>query len=185
VRAIHRPTRPGPATITVEAGYATLEFRRFLRHSPSEIWEALTKPELIRQWFLTEVRAQERVGGKIDLETGPDRVHATGRIRAWDPPRLYEYEWNTSDKNHPFPGERSVIRWELTPRGEGTLLVLTHRDLTTRTARVFGHGIPAFLDRLEALLDGRPLGDREPRFGTLRGSVLKARGPDKGGQPSE
>lgn len=167
MRTIPHPPRRRSTTASVHAGFATLVFRRFFRHPPEDIWEAITNPEMVQQWFLTKVEHPGRVGGRIDLTTGPRSVRATGRILAWEPPRLYEYEWNTSEKNHPFPGEHSVIRWELIRREGGTSVVLTHRDLTKRTARVFGHGIPAFLDRMRALLDGRPLPDWERRVAEL------------------
>jgi uncharacterized protein YndB with AHSA1/START domain len=135
------------------------------------VWEAITNPELVQQWFLTKVEVVKRPGGRIKLETGPEHVQAAGRILAWEPPRLFEYEWNTSERTRLFPGERSVIRWELTARDEGTFLVLTHRDLTKRTARVFAHGIPTFLDRLAALLDGRPLPGSVRHLEAIRGLV--------------
>lgn len=141
------------------AGTSTLTFERFLRHPPETVWKALTDPAQIREWFLTEARIEGRVGGTIDLTTGPTRVHATGRILAWQPPRLYEYEWNADPVRGLPRGERSVVRWELTAVPGGTRLVLIHRGLTARTAENFRHGVPGFLSRLSAQLDGRPLPD--------------------------
>ncbi|HEX6165290.1 MAG TPA: hypothetical protein VFZ30_00780, partial [Acidimicrobiales bacterium] len=37
-----------------------------------------------------------------------------GTIRVWDPPRVFEWTWDTD-----------LLRWELEPTDEGTLLVLT------------------------------------------------------------
>ena len=144
----------------VHGEHATLVLRRFLRHPPATVWDAITDPEKIRQWFLTSAKIDGRVGGRVDLTTGPAQVHATGRVLAWDPPHLYEYEWNVVDtENALYPKERTVVRWELSPVEGGTLVVLTHRDLTRATAEVFQNGLPTFLDRLEALLDGRALPD--------------------------
>jgi len=157
-RVLH-PPRASSTSSRAPEGYATLEFRRFFRHSPSEVWEAITNPEQVQQWFVTRTKTQARAGGRIELETGPERVRASGRILAWDPPRLYEFEWNTSARSPHFPGERSIIRWELTAGEGGTFVVLTHRDLTRRTAQVFGRGLPTFLDRLGALLDGTTMPD--------------------------
>lgn len=164
----HRP-KAAPSSLEVHGDHATLVLRRFLRHPPARVWDALTDPEQIREWFLTTARGDGRVGGSVDLVTGPNGVHATGRILAWDPPRLYEYEWNVvPGEGAIFGGERTVVRWELTPHEGGTWLVLTHRDLTPRTAEVFHLGLPTFLDRLEALLDGRPLPDFEQRVREAR-----------------
>ena len=66
-------------------------------------------------------------------------------------------------------GERAVFRYELTPAPEGsTRLVVTYRRITAQTARGFLPGLHAFLDRLEAQLDGRALPDWLTRFGELR-----------------
>jgi uncharacterized protein YndB with AHSA1/START domain len=141
---------------------ATLVLRRLLRHPPATVWRAITDPDQIRQWFLTTAKIDGRVGGEVDMTTGPDGVHATGRVLAWDPPRLFEYEWNVTDPNNRlFTGERSRVSWELTPAESGTMLVLTHRDLTRKTAAVFELGLSVFLGRLEAQLDGRELPDWE------------------------
>jgi len=174
VSPAHSLSRARSTTARSEGGYATLVFRRFLHHPPEVVWKALTDPTMVQQWFLTSLRAQRRVGGKITLVTGPERVRSAGLIRAWDPPRLFEYEWNTLP-DQPFPGERSIVRWELIPQVDGTLVVLTHSDLTKRTARVFGHGLPVFLDRLEALLDGKPLPDWQTRVEPLRASLFGTR----------
>jgi uncharacterized protein YndB with AHSA1/START domain len=138
---------------------AVLTMERFLRHPPETVWKALTDPEQLRRWFLTEARIEPGRGGSIELTTGPTQVRARGRILAWNPPHVYEYEWNVDPVSGMPHGERSVVRWELTPVPGGTRLVLMHKGLTAPTAETFRHGIPGFLERLSAQLDGRPLPD--------------------------
>ena len=53
--------------------------------------------------------------------------------------------------------EASVVRYELHPDGDGTLLRFTHRGLGVRNAAGFRPGTHAFLDRLEAHLAGDAL----------------------------
>jgi uncharacterized protein YndB with AHSA1/START domain len=154
------PVDPGTLnTITadVEGDHATLVLRRFLRHPPTTVWRALTDPEQVRQWFLTSAKFDGRVGGHAELTSELTGVRSTGRILAWDPPRACEYEWNVVETGIPlFRGERTTVRWDLTPVEGGTLLVLTHRNLTKAAAAVFETGLPLLIDRLEALVDGRP-----------------------------
>jgi uncharacterized protein YndB with AHSA1/START domain len=158
------PSRPGePGTVHVEGEFATLEFRRLLHHPPEDVWEAITDPEQLRIWFMTEAKIDGRKGGTVELMTGPYRVHSTGKILEWEPPRLYEYEWNTPPTQYAPKGESSVVRWELTPASDGTLLVLTHRKLSKATATVFSRGLRVFLDRLAAQLDGVVLPDWQRR----------------------
>ena len=148
-----------PVSVEAQGERVTLILRRLLRHPPDAVWKAITDPEAIRQWFLTSSVIEGRVGGKVDMVTGPYRMHGTGEVLAWDPPRLLEYEYHVAP-GAAFPeGAQTVLRWELVPQEEGTLLVLTLRGLPRRTAVPFTSGVKGFFDRLEALLDGRPLPD--------------------------
>jgi uncharacterized protein YndB with AHSA1/START domain len=155
------PAKPPEPVALVDEGEerATLVLRRLLRHPPEVVWQAITQPEQIRRWQLTTATVDGRVGGRVDLVIGEAQVHAAGRILRWDPPRVFEHEWNTSRTGSAHLDEQSVVRWELSPNEGGTLLVLTHRGLRRSTAQVFRHGLPGFIDRLEAQLDGRELPD--------------------------
>lgn len=154
--SLHTPGRD-TSSLRVHGAHATLAFRRFLPHAPDRVWKALTDPADLQQWFLTEAQVEHRVGGNVDLVTSSSKVHATGRVLAWDPPRVYEYEWNAAPSPLLPDGEKTVVRWELAPTPGGTLLSLTHRNLTARTARIYHGGMASFLDRLAALLAGAPL----------------------------
>lgn len=48
----------------------------------------------MRKWYMTTATIDGRVGGSVDMIAGPLRFHWTGRIAAWEPPRVFEYEWN-------------------------------------------------------------------------------------------
>jgi uncharacterized protein YndB with AHSA1/START domain len=109
-----------------------------------------------------------RVGGRIELVTGPTQYRSTGRILAWDPPRVLEYEWNVGPVPEMPRGERAIFRYELTADGDATEVVVTYRRITRQTARGFLPGVHAFLDRLEAQLDASALPDWLERFGALR-----------------
>ncbi|MGH9046336.1 MAG: SRPBCC domain-containing protein [Acidimicrobiales bacterium] len=150
---------------------ATLTLRRSLQHPRELVWQAITDPNQIQRWFLTAAKIDGRVGGVVELTTGTAGVHAIGRILKWDPPHVFEYEWNVMDAGGaPFAGERTVVRWELDSVDDGTSVVLTHRNLTRAAAAVIKVGLPIFMDRLAAQLSGRELPDFE------RG-VNEARGP--------
>jgi uncharacterized protein YndB with AHSA1/START domain len=169
--AIPEGDRPRSTHRVDHGARATLVVRRFVRHPPNVVWEAITNPDEVRQWFLTEAKVDGRVGGRVEMTTGSYRVHATGPVLSWDPPNLYEYGWNVPPGPTLPEGEKCVVRWELRAAQGGTLITLTYRDLTRRTAGVYRAGLEAFLDRLEAQLDGRPLPDWETRIRELRGST--------------
>jgi uncharacterized protein YndB with AHSA1/START domain len=146
----------GPGQLRLDHGKATIVFRRLLRHPIEDVWDAVTDPAEIESWFMAKVRRDDGPGGRLEMEH-PNGVHATGRVLEWTPPRVYEYEWNLPSGTNQPDGEASVVRWELSSREGGTLLVLTHRKLSRPTAEIFVRGLKVLLDRLEAWLDGTTL----------------------------
>ncbi len=158
-----------PKGMLVEDGeYATLTFQRIYRHSPEHVWDAIATPEGLREWLLcTHAVIEGRVGGQIEMVSGPAGYHTTGSILAWEPPRLLEYEWNVQPVPEMPRGEHAIFRYELTPDGDSTHLLVTYRRITKQTARGFLPGLHTILDRLEAQLDGRALPDWILRFTEL------------------
>jgi uncharacterized protein YndB with AHSA1/START domain len=144
-----------PALLQVDHESASVVFRRLLRHPIEDVWAAITDSKQLEMWFMTKV-SRESTTGRLEMRHA-NGVDARGRVLEWNPPRVYEYEWIV-DPGPTLPhGENSIVRWELSSLKEGTLLILTHRKLTRRTAEVFARGFKVLLDRLSAQMDGTPL----------------------------
>ena len=150
--------------VVIEGELATLVFRRRLAHPPEAVWKALTDPTELSSWYMTTAVIDGRPGGTVDLYAGPSRLHVTGRVLTWDPPRVFEHEWKVAPRPEVPTGEDAVIRWELRRDGEGTMLHLEHRSLNRETALGFAPGTHAFLDRLQARLGRQPLPDWQERY---------------------
>lgn len=145
--------------------HATIIFKRLLHHAPESIWEALTNPAALKDWFMaSHARFEGRVGGAYEMIAGPAQIKSTGKILTWDPPRVLEYEWKTTPRQEIPKGEDCVVRWELVAQGKSTLLTLTFKNITQQTAFGFTPGLHTFLDRLEAQLGHTPLPDWHTRF---------------------
>jgi hypothetical protein len=122
-----------------------------------------------------------RAGGRIEMVSGAAGYRSTGKVLVWEPPRVLEYEWNVEPVPEMPRGEHAIFRYELTPDGDSTRVLVTYRRITKETARGFLPGLHAFLDRLEAQLDGRPLPDFLQRFGELRAEYPEwSHAPDPG-----
>jgi uncharacterized protein YndB with AHSA1/START domain len=163
--------------------HATLTFERSYRHAPERVWAAISTPEGLREWLLcSSALIEPRVGGRIELVSGVAAYHSTGTILVWDPPRVLEYEWNVAPVPEMPHGERAIFRYELTPHAGATHVRVTYRRITAATARGFLPGLHAFLDRLEAQLDGRNLPSFLERFAELRGEYPEwsVHAPDSG-----
>src|SRR5580765_7915931 len=113
---------PGPASgaqIRKEEGENwTLILVRELRHSPEQVWQALTDPAHLREWAPFDADGSlARVGTTVKLTAvgaPTPQVSETTVTRA-EAPRLLEYNWGGND-----------IRWELEASGGGTRLTLWH-----------------------------------------------------------
>src|SRR4051812_38489097 len=98
--------------------HATLTFQRTYPHRAEHVWEAISTPEGLREWLLcTEAAIDGRAGGRIALVSGPARYRSAGTILVWEPPRVFEYEWNVEPVPEMPQGERAIFRYELTADG--------------------------------------------------------------------
>jgi uncharacterized protein YndB with AHSA1/START domain len=101
------------------SGRAVIRFVRHLAYPPEEVWSALTVPSRLQQWW-GAVDLDLRPDGHFDvtwLNPTPDGEHFTMHavIISLDPPRLLE----TRGDGH------GILRWELTPEAEGTMLTFS------------------------------------------------------------
>jgi len=148
----------------VVAGAGTLRISRLMPGPIDLVWEYLTDSKKRGTWFATG-EMDLRVGGKVELvfhnaelsphkEPVPEKYQpyegwrSGGEITQLDPPRLLAFNWRD-------PMSETEVVFELTPRGESTMLVITHRDLKSRedTVGVAG-GWHIHLDMLEDNLRG-------------------------------
>jgi len=134
-------------TVTLQAddGRDTLRFERHLAHSPERVWRAITDPGELEAWFPSAVAYEQRLGAPIEFDFRP-RGHDIvfgGEVLAWDPPHLFACTWGVDQ-----------LRFELTPDGDGTLLVFTHAFAHEpgKPARD-GAGWTVCFERLDALVD--------------------------------
>lgn len=161
-------------TVTIEGGYATLQYERRLRHPVEVVWNAITNPKELATWFNTKAKIDARPGGAIDFVNTASGFHTMGRILAWDPLRAFEHEWHIAPNPQLANGEPDgIVRWKLTRDGDSnTILSVTFSGLTKPTGLRFSPGTHAYLDRLTAHLDNMALPDWAERTAAVRGLYL-------------
>jgi uncharacterized protein YndB with AHSA1/START domain len=147
--------------VDIKDNRATITFTRFLNHSPESVWEAITTPEEFSSWYNGKVVIEGRLGGSFEIVTDGG-FHWTGKILAWEPPNLFEYEHNHAPSKVLPSGAETVVRWELTPKNEGTTLTFTQSRLESNFG--FAPAMHVFLERLEAHLNHQPQADFLQRF---------------------
>lgn len=121
----------------------TVRLERVLNAPVETVWAYLTEPEKRVRWMAAG-DVDLRVGGtivhifdhnKFSPEPGvvPERFKSAIGYRtecvitALEPPVLIAYDWDD---------DRSNVEFALTPEGEATRLVITHRNLKDRKAMV-------------------------------------------------
>jgi uncharacterized protein YndB with AHSA1/START domain len=158
----------------ISDGRHVLRFERRFAHPVERVWNALTRPDRITEWFGEGKVVLELVeGGRYDIEvTGPPELveaivevagaeYLTTRdtVLQVEPMAVFE---------HTFGGSAdSVVRWDLQPDGDGCRLSLTH-TLTPGPemggdARALA-GWHTCLERMGRSLDGKPVTWRRARW---------------------
>jgi uncharacterized protein YndB with AHSA1/START domain len=115
--------------------------------TPGELWAALTDPASLGRWLAPAARVEPREGGAFQLDfPAASTARMNGRVRAVEPGRLLEVEWN-------YPGEpASLVRFEIEEEDGGTRLVVDHRGLERAVATGYGEGWQRHLEQLRGIL---------------------------------
>jgi uncharacterized protein YndB with AHSA1/START domain len=128
----------GDATVERIGERVRLRFERELAAPPVAVWHALTDRHELAAWFPCDVIAEEwkRGGALRFVFSGVDVPDLQGTVLACDEPRVLAFTW----------GEET-LRFELSPSGNGTRLVMTD-ELDAPTAARNGAGWDLCLERL-------------------------------------
>jgi uncharacterized protein YndB with AHSA1/START domain len=167
-------TRTAPDAIRLE---------RVLDAPVDLVWRYLTEAELRSRWFMggTDARAE----GEFDLLVDHDKLSDdrdvpypesyaaykgavwTEKVLRFEPPQLLETTFQG--------GKNGTVRYELSPEGEKTRLVLTHSGIVSDTgAQDFGSGWNSHLTVLEERLAGRGVKDFWALHARSKEAVAKA-----------
>jgi uncharacterized protein YndB with AHSA1/START domain len=93
-----------------------LRFEREIAHPVEKVWDVLTTRH--SEWLSGPgAEIELRVGGKVHMPA--HKIESS--VTAYEPPRVMAYGWDS-----PEWGKGGTVRWELSPDGDGTRLVLTH-----------------------------------------------------------
>ncbi len=148
-RENYEPGHASRAQVHKDGERWTLVLVRELRHSPENVWLALTEPAQLRGWAPFEADGSlGTAGARVNLTTvGAPATHVTEtRVTRAEAPKLLEYNW----------GE-NTMRWELEASGTGTRLTLW-ANIDRRFIAMGAAGWHICLDVLDHLLGGAPIG---------------------------
>jgi uncharacterized protein YndB with AHSA1/START domain len=127
-----------------EDGKPVVRFERHLDHSVERVWQALTDESELALWYATKVHIEPVPGGLITFAF-PGGDPFEGKVLQAQAPNLLTF--TTLD---------DVLHWEITPDGEGSLLVLNNVVGEPPHTPYTAAGFHITLDQLVTLLDEGP-----------------------------
>jgi uncharacterized protein YndB with AHSA1/START domain len=142
------------ATVTT-----TQVYQLFIKATPEQVWDAITKPEFTTKYFFAS-RVEMADGRR--LAYGPNgELWGDSAIIEEDPPRRLVHEWQGLYDPELAAEETSRVTWEIDPQDDGvTKLTLVHDQLegAPKTAESVAGGWMFVLSGLKTLLEtGEPL----------------------------
>lgn len=143
----------------------------FIRTTPAELWEALTEPQLIRQyWFNTTAECGWKKGSRGKMVRPDGSLTDTGEILEIDLPRRMVIRWQ-NEWNPELKAEGpSRCTYELDPVDSAVKLTITHeidRPESKFITAVSG-GWPRILSNLKSLLETGEVAITEAQHHVLR-----------------
>jgi uncharacterized protein YndB with AHSA1/START domain len=136
---------------TAEGG--VIRFERHLRYPVAAVWDAITNPERLADWWLpfdADITVDLREGGQMVFTSRDGDIEPmSATILRIDAPVLFEH-------THMAPG--STLRWEIEAVDDGCVLRLTQHvsDVGAAVEGDWIAGMHHSLSRLEPSLAGTP-----------------------------
>jgi uncharacterized protein YndB with AHSA1/START domain len=146
-------------TATPQKVETTQVYRLFIKASPEKIWDAITKPDLIAQYFHgSRLEEEIRAGGRWRAWS-PDRTKLwlDAEVLEFEPPSRLSHAWRSLYDPECAEEAESRVTWEIEPKEDGcALLTVVHDRLEgapKTAASVSGEGWMLVLSGLKTLLE--------------------------------
>lgn len=93
--------------------------------APEIVFDVVTRPEHIKQWWSDDASLEPVPGGAGELVWGDRAEVAQLTVVDVDPPRKFSFRWVAPDGQRPDAGNSLLVTFELEPSGDGTILHMT------------------------------------------------------------
>jgi uncharacterized protein YndB with AHSA1/START domain len=149
--------------MTTMTEQTTQVYSVFIRATPDQVWDAITKPEFTARYFYGSVIDSTFEPGSPYLGWSSDRTqqYVDGEVLESDPPRLLRHTWRALYDEETAAEQPSRVTWEIEPQDGGvTKLTVVHDQLeaSPKTALNVAGGWMYILSGLKTLLEtGEPL----------------------------
>lgn len=109
--------------------YGSIERELHVDASPEVVFEVITSPEHLREWWPDEAELEPRPGATGEVSWGDKNKPAANVVPLTvvdvDPPRLFSFRWAYPDTEVVAPANSLLVTFELVPQGNGTVIRFT------------------------------------------------------------
>jgi uncharacterized protein YndB with AHSA1/START domain len=107
--------------------FGTIEREVYVEASPGIVFEVVSSPEHLQQWWPDEARYELVPGNTGEIvfsDAGCGKV-VPFTVLEVEPPHTFSFRWTQPDGEPAAPGNSLLVTFELTPSGSGTMLRMT------------------------------------------------------------
>lgn len=114
--------------------FGSIQREIFVEASPEIVFDVVSRPEHVQQWWPDEARFEPTPGSVGDIVFG-DR--GTGHVATFTvidvrPPRTFAFRWTHPADESAAEGNSLLVTFDLAPSGSGTLLRMTETGFRER-----------------------------------------------------
>ena len=134
----------------------------YIAATPENVWQALISAEFTWQYFAGfAIEVEPRKGGSFFLRYPDGRVHMSGRVVEWNPPRRFSCTWLVEGMPEFRELPECLVTYEIEQAGGAVKLTMTEAhswDVPEDILAGGRAGWPAILSSLKSVLEtGKPL----------------------------
>lgn len=134
----------------------------YIAATPEKVWRALTDPAFTKQYFFGfAIEVEPKQGGPFRMLWPDGRVHISGKVVEWSPPKRLTCTWLVDGMNDFAELPECLVSYEIEPSGETVKLTMTESHSWDVPAAILSggrQGWPKILSSLKSLLEtGKPL----------------------------
>ncbi len=134
----------------------------YIASTAEKVWQALIDPVFTRQYFAGfSIDVEPRAGGAFFLRYPDGRVHMSGRVVEWEPPRRFSCTWLVEGMPDFRELPECLVTYEIEQAGGAVKLTMTEAhawDVPEAILAGGRDGWPAILSSVKSVLEtGKPL----------------------------
>jgi DNA-binding transcriptional ArsR family regulator len=135
----------------------------YIRTTPERLWQAITDPELTRQYYYGSlIRSTWEPGARWTSESPSGELYLEGEVLEADPPTRLVQTFHVVHEAEAGADAPSRVTWVIERIGDMCRLTLTHEGMGEATVRYTEGGFSRILSGLKTLLEtGTPM-EAEP-----------------------